>query len=822
MATAPANDSSPVPGLQQATATQFAGLLDQSRDLICESLDRAVARMLDKAKAALTGLVDETRDIVERRLYEETRDVAVAQRKTMEKQFQSSYLGEFRRRSDRARKIGQTLAQSDDEPGQLELVGEDDFDETLRFNAMTAKLCAYCDEELVALDQRVGVLLGDASLQASDNPFSPQVICDAYKQACRQVTTNARVRRVLLKLFDDHVLDDIRSMYKAVNGLLIQNSILPKIRYGVARSRDQRPPAPGGAMAGGQVPSSDVNTLTTGAAFGIPGAPAAGGGAQDFFSILQNLVASSVAAAGPAGFAGGGGSGPGGLPMIAPVLQGATLLGSLTQIQRGDFSAVTGGNLAALAGPGTAGGGDTGAAAVSNLGVAGTANILHELKATSVGAGMGAMDVMTLDIVAMLFDQIFDDPKVPNGVKGLIGRMQIPMLKVAIADKSFFSTKTHPARQLLDTLGEIASCLPADFSPAHALFPRLEGILEELVSGYQDNVEIFTKVRERLEALLEEEDQRIEGETRAAAKRVEDMEKLAVAKRAAEGEVRARVELREPPRLVVDFLARQWLKLLLLVHVKEGKDSPVWKRAVDAMDHLIWSIEPRHTPEERRKVVAVIPGLVRQLAVGMKAAGTGAEERSQFFGELMKLHRAAITVPGESRPESAPDAVSGDPQSTVPGLSAAEIASASGPLDLDFSEPVTVKNPFGEGEVNVTSLDLDFTDVEGGAAPGKDAAIDMNPVEALAVGMWVEFRETNRPAPRRPGRLIFVTPRRTRYLFAFDRAHKDIIPCTPAELSRRFRLGNALIVQEPHDDSLFDRIMKGLVGKLRTASVQKA
>ena len=91
MATAPANDSSPVPGLQQATATQFAGLLDQSRDLICESLDRAVARMLDKAKAALTGLVDETRDVAERRLYEETRDVAVAQRKTMEKQFQSSY-----------------------------------------------------------------------------------------------------------------------------------------------------------------------------------------------------------------------------------------------------------------------------------------------------------------------------------------------------------------------------------------------------------------------------------------------------------------------------------------------------------------------------------------------------------------------------------------------------------------------------------------------------------------------------------------------------------------------------------------------------------
>jgi hypothetical protein len=88
--------------------------------------------------------------------------------------------------------------------------------------------------------------------------------------------------------------------------------------------------------------------------------------------------------------------------------------------------------------------------------------------------------------------------------------------------------------------------------------------------------------------------------------------------------------------------------------------------------------------------------------------------------------------------------------------------------------------------------------------------------------MWVEFRETSHPTPRRPGRLIFVTPRKTRYLFAFDRAHKDIIPCTPGELQRRFRLGDAMVVQEPQQDSLFERIMHGLVGKLRAASTQKA
>jgi hypothetical protein len=138
-------------------------------------------------------------------------------------------------------------------------------------------------------------------------------------------------------------------------------------------------------------------------------------GVQDLFSIPESPVASSVAAMGHPGMAGQGfpvGAAAPGLPLQAgvagvqmaagaaapggaPVLQGAALLGSLTQIQRGDFSAVTGGNFAAAAGGAGAVAVAVDAGAVA--GVAGTANILHELK-SSVGAGMVAMDRMTLDI----------------------------------------------------------------------------------------------------------------------------------------------------------------------------------------------------------------------------------------------------------------------------------------------------------------------------------------------------------------------------------------------------------------------------------------
>src|SRR5882672_1229980 len=419
------------PAAAQQT-TPFDSILAQSRDLACERLTDALAAMLDKVEERLTALVNETQNAETQKLYVETRDKTLAQRDAIEQQFRTRYVKEFQQRSNKVRKIGQSFSDFDMSSLELGLVGEDDLEETLKFSNMAAKLRRFCDDELNALDQRVGVLLGDADLQSEDNPFSPQAILDAYKHTCRQADAeNIKVRMVLLKLFDDHVVDDIRSIYKDVNELLVKNSILPKIRYGVSRQEGGKSPA-----GGKDVPDAD------GAA-----APAdkAAPSEQDFFTMMQNLMKAGAGAGGLPGFPGipgaPGGVGADGAPIV--VLQGADLLNSLTRLQRGD-------------GGGGGGGGGEGGLPVITAGDTGTTNVLRELKSSSVGAGMGQMDAMTLDIISMLFDQLFDEPKIPIGVKGLIGRMQIPMLKVAIADKAFFSKKTHPARQLLDTLGDIA------------------------------------------------------------------------------------------------------------------------------------------------------------------------------------------------------------------------------------------------------------------------------------------------------------------------------------------------------------------------------
>ena len=766
------------PVRERPQASAFDAILEQSRNLICEYLDEAIAAMLDKADETLFSRMNESRNREERRVYEEAREIVAKERDIIESGFRMRYLGEFKQRSDRARKIGVTFETAEITMESLELVGEDDLDETLKFNDMASKLRTYCEDELHALDQRVGVLLGDATLQANDNPFSPQVICDAYKHACRQLEADLGVRRVLLRLFDDHVLDAIRAVYKDVNALLVQNAILPRIRYGIAREQDRKSAPAAAAAESAEKPAAP------------PAVDMATVAAQDLFSILQKLAANNAAPGGTPGDgapetpAGGG----------QPILQGADLLGSLTRIQRGDLSAISSGSLNACAGD------------------PGTVNVLRELKATSVGAGMGQLDSLTLDIIAMLFDQLFDDPKVPNGVKGIIGRLQIPMLKVAIADKSFFSMKAHPARKLLDAVGDIALRLPSDFGPAHPLFERLQNTLQELVEGFQDDLEIFSKVRESLSVLMVEEDRRIEEVTRAEAKRAEEMEKLALAKSVAQAEIKARVEAHPLPAPIIDFLTKQWLKLLLLVHAKDGKESPSWKGALELTDHLIWSIAPKNTPDDRAKLGKLMPKLIKNLTIGMKFVGTEDSMREKFFADLMNCHKQAMSAPAQgsaaavSKPESTAEVV----QRTV-----AQAKRATGP-SLDFSASVTVKNPYGDGDVNVESQDLDFTDAESAnrARARREESI-RRALDTLGMGTWVEFREPDDPTVRRPARLIFVSPHKSRYLFAVGPAGKEIIQCSRAEIGRRLRIGEAVRLDKPPEESLFDRIMGALLGKLR-------
>src|SRR5687767_5580463 len=173
--------------MSDSASSPFDSLLAQSKELVSDRTSEALAAMLDKADETLSTMMGETQSTETQELYRKTRDSILANREEFEKVFRTRFNKEFDARSSKVRKVAQSLSDIDLSDMDLELVGEDDLTETLKFNEMATKARRFCDEEMVALDQRMGVLLGDADLQPDDNPLSPNVICDAYKHACRKV-----------------------------------------------------------------------------------------------------------------------------------------------------------------------------------------------------------------------------------------------------------------------------------------------------------------------------------------------------------------------------------------------------------------------------------------------------------------------------------------------------------------------------------------------------------------------------------------------------------------------------------------------------------
>ncbi len=678
----------PTPNPQEA---QFERLLKECQGLATERLSKSVSAMLDKVEDALWGLADHTQDRELRDLYITAKDKALAQRKSIEEQFRSNYLAEFGSRVRPDRKQREDFSRFDLSSLELGLVNDEDLEETIKVNEMAAKLRRYCEEELNALDQRVGVLIGDANLQGEGNPFSPQAICTAYKQTCRQIEANLKVRMIFHKLFDDHVLDDVRSIYKDLNALLIQRSILPKIRYGIRRqsgSMGGRPSLPAAAMPGTAIPG--IGLPAGGMADTGYGVDAVSGGEQDFYAVLQGLMAMNAqgmqfggtavpgpamlpgglpgrglgvgpAAAGgvvqvpgfppimggPASAGGALGSPLSGMPMGATGsaqqrLQGAELIGSLTRLQQGDFGMIAGAPVTLDA----------------SVLSAGTTNVVRELKSTQIGNSVDQTDATTMDIVAMLFDQIFGDKRVPYALKVLIGRLQIPVVKVAVLDKKFFSKKSHPARRLLDTLGEFALGLDESFDQNSPVYKKLEDIVQRLLDGFEDDIEIFETLNEDLLALVREENQRAEDAAKEAARKIAYMERLEVGKALAQFEIKKRAEATRISQLVLNFLADEWVKLLLLAYARHGNDSDAWKSALETMDLLIWSVNHKQSVDERRKLAAMLPGLLKRLQAGLQGVGTDPDRRKQFFTRLMRLHTKVISGTGPVgaavRPSAAP------------------------------------------------------------------------------------------------------------------------------------------------------------------------
>lgn len=719
----------------------WAEPLGQCREISATRLKEAVANCLDRLRPELIRVIDMAMGADSYYLYMGALELIRDNQQAIETAFHRAYLR-------RTNQVGLGDVKPIDwsaDADKLSLLAPEDLEESLAMDLLANAIRDNCVEELFGLDKRVGMLVNDPDLLDNENPFGPAVIARAMMDALEGFEADIKSRLLLMTQLSKLLPRDVREIYRDLNQFLVQRNVLPTIRVGLRRS--------GTATVPGQATGSAEETLS---------AEASG----DLLAVFKQLVSIAGGLGARGTQAGGTSAASAGADTAEvaatpaedapPPLQTGAIMHALTELQRGRTGGVSWSGLdAGMVGDGRV-------------------NMLHGLR-TGGMAQANALDAMTLDIVAMVFDYILDDRRIPDAMKALIGRLQIPVLKVAMLDKTFFSKKTHHVRKLLDALAGAAISLDAKDIHESELYRKAEGLVERILEQFDDRIEIFAEVLDELHAFLAQEQRKADAAVASGVEVIKLRESVELSRQAAHAIVQECLVGHPLPLGIQDFIIRYWQRLLMDIHLKSGADSSAWKIAVSTMGNLIWSVEPKHEATERSTLVALIPSLLMELNMGADRLEMQRDDRELFFATLAPCHTLALKgVMLENEATVRPVMV----EATVPPL-----------VESNEFEPVRA---------------AEVSPGKRAAAPTSIPESAQSAIDGLAVGSWVEYVRDD--GTTQVTRLAWISPLKGIYMFA-NRHGQAALSITPRGLQAKLRTGEVRILDDvPLMDRVVDRM----------------
>ncbi|NYF21168.1 hypothetical protein HDC36_002637 [Xanthomonas sp. JAI131] len=662
----------------------------------------------------------------------------------------------------------------------LSLVSEHELESRLAVRNLASVLLREWKPVLSRIDRRLGWIAGGLELDADTNPVGPEHIGVAVHAAFSTSDFAPEVRLVLIKLCERDLTGGIGKLYQELDDSLARAGVMPEI------SRPRPPPPPRRAPS----PPEERQARGDTPGFGEDGGAAGEAGEYDeqyapaWASRFVNRWAESRGRLQATdGYAEAGANLPGGsqgvllealhelLQQTRSVRENATSAASAAVGQQRSLSQREMISVLSLlqATPSA-----TLRAAIGDDGESLAQRLKSEVlsNATQFGvdpahARLDPVDEDAIDLVGMLFDVMLDERDLEGRSRELIGRLVVPFVKVALLDRRMFVQKTHPARRLLNSLAEACEGNTGESPAERVLMGKVEEIIERLVAEFNENLAIFLTLEEEFREFLAQHRRRIEIAERRAAETQRGQEKLELARQRAEAELQARLQGRQLPRALDDFLRQPWQHHLTMAVLREGEDGAGVRDALALADGLL-----EEAAEAQRHIVGKpwLQAWQGPLTKVFASVGLHAEAAASAINVLHDTLQAVA----ELRPElerPLPEL----PQVTLPQPPVQE------------AQPVELTTP-------ETVDDFDNADADR--------------FRKMAIGTWLDF--IDRDGKVQTGKLSWVSPISARLLFVNRRGVRFCV-ASPEELAVMVRLGR---LRSHINDGAFDSAMQGVIDRL--------
>ena len=350
--------------------------------------------------------------------------------------------------------------------------------------------------------------------------------------------------------------------------------------------------------------------------------------------------------------------------------------------------------------------------------------------------------------------------------------------------------------------------------------------MQRILDEFEDEVSIFAEVLEDLRQFLDGEARRAAEQASLSARVIQRREQEEIAKVMAHDEVRRRVQDTDIPEVIGSFMVEKWMPYLIQTHINSGEDGALWNQALDTMDDLVWSVVPKNKPEERKKLVSMLPGLLKRLQDGMASASIAPEDRDRFFAQLVKCHSAAVKsglqpVRLVTGSEECPDKVR-EKQSIlldeppVLAVQSHDFQVIEIPTEAAVPDEIMANELLDQSFGHNDDWDLEeitVEDVRWESALDEEGDDYDAIVRRLKRGTWVEIEQDDGTFTR--AKLAWVSPMKGVYLFT-NRLGARAASINPSALADKFRYGKAQIIDEV---PLVERAVNNLMERLKNNAV---
>ena len=548
----------------------------------------------------------------------------------------------------------------------LSLVDDSEMEERMFADRISQQISHACENELRELSAYMGSLLKTGRADQDRNPLRAEVIGVSLYRAIEAVTKEADSRKLLARELGAAMSKAMPECYAQVLRGLQASGVQP-VSLTVRQVEGPGNQLPGLNSAYATLNSTRSQTgeldahSTSSGGEGQHGGGYAEPSAYDRRALRGTAQSSLLGPTTSGGGRASSRSGPSSRTGLTPSQADAQMMALLRHLtavstsRSGEFDATARGlggargsaSAYGVTGAQPTGGGDLGAgggAPYAGDGLTGlmAVNLIRAHREELLQASTGKLDHMVIDVVGSLFDQILSDTRVPPQMARQIARLQLPVLRVALSDSSFFSSRRHPVRRFVNRIASLA-CAFDDFDdgPGKQFLERVRALVQEIVEGDFDQVDIYTSKLAALEAFIAEQTHH-DAQSQGTAVTLGSKESELRLQQRYMLQLQGALRPMALPAWLNEFLPQVWGQAMVLAASRDGAQSDRAQRYRRVGRDLVMSIMPKGSPALRKKFLMALPPLMKDLHEGLALIGWPEAAQRDFFAKLLPAHAESL------------------------------------------------------------------------------------------------------------------------------------------------------------------------------------